>query len=52
MERIRKGVFITKRGLAKEFGVTQKTIQRDFDRLKGKIAFEGSKKKGRWIIVA
>ncbi len=51
IERIQDNVSITKRDLAKEFRVDAKTIQRDFDRLKDRIRFVGSKKGGRWEII-
>jgi ATP-dependent DNA helicase RecG len=50
LEKIKKGINFTKRELADEFNVNDKTIQRDLDKLKNKIEFIGSKKTGKWIL--
>ncbi len=50
LDKIKKNMKITKKLLAKELGVNEKTIFRDLETLKqqNKIAFTGSKKSRKW----
>jgi len=53
LEKIKNNVHFTKRSLAKEFNVNEKTIFRDLELLKkrNKIIFIGSKKSGFWKMI-
>ena len=53
LNKINSKIRFTIKSLAKEFGVDEKTIERDLEILKkqNKIAFVGSKKSGSWKII-